>query len=188
MRIRPSKTSRNVLVIIGIFLVMILSIALLSLNNIEKQVRKNTGDALRVVVQSTHEAHKSWIETNKNNIRQLTKNPKLIALVDQHLTVPFIRKELLDSQSLKELKTFFDIHHTRSSAFGFYIISPDNITIGSMHDDSIGTTNLIAKKRPDLLQRAFNGETAFVPPIQDDNSSQPHSTNEYTENVFYSSY
>ncbi|MBT8363427.1 MAG: PAS domain S-box protein, partial [Deltaproteobacteria bacterium] len=42
------------------------------------------------------------------------------------------------------------------------------ISIGSQRDTNIGTRNLIALQRPDLLERAFAGDVLFVPPIESD--------------------
>nr|MBL0711403.1 response regulator [Colwellia sp.] len=42
---------------------------------------------------------------------------------------------------------------------------PDMVNISSADDHNIGTINLIAKQRPDLLNKAFAGESIFIPLI-----------------------
>ena len=51
---------------------------------------------------------------------------------------------------------------------GFFIINPDHISIASMRDINIGSLNIIAIHKPELLDRVFRGETVFVPPITSD--------------------
>ena len=51
---------------------------------------------------------------------------------------------------------------------GFFIIAPDFTNIGSMQDANMGRRNLIAEHHPDLLRKAFSGQTVFIPPIFSD--------------------
>ncbi len=176
MQFKSNKTFRNVLWSTGNFLALVSFIAYLALKEIEKQVREDIGNALKIVVQSTQEAQTIWIEDQKNYLRQLSRDPELIFLVYQHIEVSRTPQELLRSQSLKSLRIFFDTKRDLLDDIGFFIITPDNINIGSMRDANIGVTNLIAKQRPDLLQKAFNGETVFVLPIHSDVPLQHQST------------
>jgi PAS domain S-box-containing protein len=48
------------------------------------------------------------------------------------------------------------------------LIDPEHVSIGSMRDANIGTRNLISKQYPELLQRTFQGEVVFVPPLNSD--------------------
>ena len=51
---------------------------------------------------------------------------------------------------------------------GFFIIDRNGVSIGSARDTNIGTRNLIAEQKPDLLNQVFAGEPVFVPPISSD--------------------
>ncbi len=50
----------------------------------------------------------------------------------------------------------------------FFIINPNHISIASMRDVNVGSLNIIAIHKPELLDRVFRGETVFVPPITSD--------------------
>jgi len=63
--------------------------------------------------------------------------------------------------TLKTTKTFF-------SNIGFFVISPQGISIGSMRDSNTGSQNLIARKYPKYIKKAFDGQVSFVPPMDSD--------------------
>ena len=153
---------------IGIFLTVIFVIAQLALQQIEKQIREDIAVSLNTVVQSSHEALAVWVKNHKNSLRQLSFDPTLLSLTQEHLKVSPDREALLKSTSLKELRSFFDNNRDQYGDIGFFIINPDNINIGSMRDTNIGEVNLIAKQRPAILQKAFRGEVVFVLPVQSD--------------------
>jgi len=178
------KTFRNVILAIVTLLAIAFLIAHIALIEIEKQVREDIGNALEIVVQSTQESLIIWVENHKEFLKQLSKDTKLISLVHQHLEVSRTPQELLDSQSLKELREFFDTRRDKSEDIGFFIITPDYINIASMRNDNIGITNLIAEQRPELLKKAFNGETVFVLPVHSDVPLQ-HQSLEKPPTIFF---
>lgn len=51
---------------------------------------------------------------------------------------------------------------------GFFIISPDRVSIASMRDTNIDTENIINQQRKPYLDRAFMGEKVFIPTISSD--------------------
>jgi hypothetical protein len=166
MLFKTNKTFKIVLLATGFFMAVTFIITELALKKIEKQVRNDIGNALQVVVKSTKEAHIIWVENQKDYLKQLSRSPKLISLVRKHIKVPRTPQELINSQSLKELRVYFDARTDQSEDIGFFIITSDNINIASNLDATVGDKILTAEEPSAQLEKAFNGEAVFVLPIQ----------------------
>ena len=155
-------------ILMGIFLILISIFALTALKSIEEQSRKNAGESLRGVVTSAHESLLVWVESQKAVVQRLAQDPKLQELTAKHLDVTRIKPDLLKSQTLSHIRQHFDKLRDTQGDLGFFIISKDFINIGSMRDTNIGKTNLIVDQRPVFIQKAFEGYTTFIPPLESD--------------------
>ncbi|MDM8565178.1 bacteriohemerythrin [Candidatus Halobeggiatoa sp. HSG11] len=166
-------------IMISIFLIVILIITQVALKTIEKQTRTSAANSLQSVVNTTHESLSIWVENKKNAIMRLAQDPNLIDLVQKHLIFYRSKGSILNSNSLKKLREFFDTKRSKHGDIGFFIIAPDNISIASMRDNNIGTTNLIAEQSPVSLQKVFSGETVFILPIRSDVALETESQTSY---------
>jgi PAS domain S-box-containing protein len=108
------------------------------------------------------------VENGKFQLGQLVEEPRLVDLVKRQLAVPRSRKDLSASQALIELRGFFLQNKDRNGQAEFFIIAPDFVNIAAMSDKSLGSKNRIASQALNLLNRAFQGETVFVPPLWSD--------------------
>jgi len=151
-----------------IFLLIVIAGAWFSLQNMENRVRKKTGEALQVITTSTHHLLKGWITDEMHFIQQWVLDPHFVASVEELLKVPRNKEALINSNAQKLLRDSYNNKGKRSEDRGFFIISPDMISLASTRNANIGTINLIAEKRPEILKRAFDGETVFIPPITSD--------------------
>ncbi|MBF0368762.1 MAG: transporter substrate-binding domain-containing protein [Magnetococcales bacterium] len=136
------------------------------------QNRKNTlenvrGD-LQVALETTMDRLDSWVAERKNFMMQLGRDPELAAITRRLLMVPSTHEALKQSEALAEARAFFAKRKNEFGRIGFFIINPDTISIGSRRDSNLGSENLIARQKPELLERAFLGEAVFIPPIRSD--------------------
>ncbi|MCI5224218.1 MAG: diguanylate cyclase, partial [Candidatus Electrothrix sp. AR4] len=104
----------------------------------------------------------------KSFINKLGKDKELVLAVQRLLTKQAIPETLLASEELTEIRQLLATHEDNEEKNGFFIINPDLISIVSMRDENLGTPNFIAKERPDLIRRVFQGETVFIPPLRSD--------------------
>ncbi|MDX1709002.1 MAG: hypothetical protein R3274_10405, partial [Desulfobacterales bacterium] len=167
----------GILLLIAIgFILLVTVLAVFALEQIKAKIQTDAGDALQIVLQTTHESLNLWVESSKYQIRQTANDLTLMTLVDDQLKVPRNKDALLKSETLPKLRTFF---RSRSDQFGqagsFFIISPDLVNIASMRDGSIGARNVIANQALDLLNQAFKGSAVLVPPIWSDEALSPFS-------------
>ena len=151
------------------FIVLVTFMAGFALERIKLKIQADAGDALQIVLETTHESLNLWVESSKFQIRQIAGDLTLMTLVERQLNVPRNKDALLNSETLSKLHKFF---RSRSDQFGqagiFFIISPDLVNIASMRDGNIGARNVIANQALDLLNRAFQGSAVLVPSIWSD--------------------
>ena len=156
------------IILAGCFIALVVVLAWFALNRIEEKIQADVGEALQIVLQTTQESLNLWVESNKFHLSQLAEDLRLISLTERQLKVPRNKNALLKSDSLKELRDFFQYRKNEFGQAGFFIISPDFINIASMHDGNIGAKNLIANQALNLLNQAYQGEAVMVPPIWSD--------------------
>lgn len=120
-----------------------------------KTVRTTTKDALDI-----------WLDEKKKFLSQLGREEELTSLTLGLLRLP--PEQILGSPELVRARLFFARQEYVFGTVGFFLISPDGISIGSRRDSNVGTPNLIAEHQPKLFARVMAGETVFVPPSQSD--------------------
>ncbi len=122
----------------------------------------------RLVLKTVHQTTKLWAENHFESVNHLANTPKLYIITEDLLALPRNRQALLESSELALVRSSLAIEIARNGQEGFFIIAPDGVSIASLRDTNIGTTNLIAMQRRDLFDRVFRGETVLVPPIVSD--------------------
>jgi len=154
--------------VIGLFLTLTIILAWTAMNHIDQRIRRDMGTTLGIVLKSTQDSLRIWVNNNKDGLNQLLIEPELLRLAENLLTLPRNKEALAKSSEQKSARDFFRTRLEVSKKEGFFIIAPDFISIGSRRDANIGSKNLIARQREDLLNKVFQGKTVFVPPIFSD--------------------
>jgi len=156
------------IILAGCFISMVVVLAWFALDRVKEKIQADVGEALQIVLQTTQESLNLWVESYKFQLSQLAEDPRLISLTERQLSVSRNKNALLKSDTLKELRDFFQYRKNQFGQAEFFIISPDFINIASMWDGNMGARNLIANQALDRLNRAFQGEAVIVPPIWSD--------------------
>lgn len=153
---------------IFLFTCVIVFIAFLSLKNIKSQTKLSSQHALSTVLITTQEALHIWVEQKKRSIKDIARKTTLIELTEDLLTSSHEAESLIVNPALIKMRLFLrdilDVYEDN----GFFIISPDMISLGSMRDNNLGTTNFIYKRKKNQLMSSFNGETTFITTIASD--------------------
>ncbi|MDJ0862868.1 MAG: transporter substrate-binding domain-containing protein, partial [Gammaproteobacteria bacterium] len=156
------------LMVVVLFLSLVLLMTWAGLAEVERQMRREAGDLLRTVLDVTQESLRTWTEGRRLQIHSIARNPEVRKLTERIMKIPADAQSLSQSRPLAALREFFGRYREQVGDIGFFIIGPEGTSIGSMRDANLGTENLIARQRPDLLDRVFKGETVLVPPIHSD--------------------
>jgi signal transduction histidine kinase len=174
------------------FLVVLLTttinLAWLSLEYNKRQVLKKTEYAMETVLNTATEGLKLWVSEKKQLLSHLANMPPLKPKVEMLLTVTPERQALLASPALASVREYFSAHRGLVSQHGFFVINPDYISIASMRDSNIGRKNIIAELNPEYLDRVFQGEIVFIPPIQSDvylNQSEDKGLSDLPPTIFF---
>lgn len=156
------------LIFVGIFIAAVSTIAWITLAHNKQNALKNIANTLETVRDTTTEGLALWIENQKSYLSHIGTSQNLVDITKRLTQYGNDKVALVKSEALSQSRNFFENEAAVFESYGFFIINKDYISIGSKRDSNLGTTNLIAKQRPDLLDRVFNGETVFVPPIYSD--------------------
>ncbi len=150
------------------FIILVAVVTGFALGQVQTNIKTDVGEALQIVLQSSHESLNLWVESNKFQLNRLAEDPRIIFLTESQLEVPRRKNALIKTAALRELRNFLKPRQDQFGQAGFSIISRDYINIASMRDDNLGAKNLIANQALDLLNRAFEGHTVMVPPVWSD--------------------
>jgi len=156
------------MIAIVIFITTVLLVTWFAMERMDRQLRAEIGNTLTTVNKSVKETMEMWLEGRSREIQHLSRDRELLPLTEQLLKLPRDAKTIQQSTTLKELRRLYQYHMDNMNAKGFFIIAPDRISMGSLRDTNIGTLNLIADQKKQLMDRVFAGETIFVPPIYSD--------------------
>ena len=134
----------------------------------KKEVLNDIQNNLETILKGTSERLDIWTNQKKNLLRQLGRDPELVAITERLLAESLDDNALLTSSAQFEAREFIEREKDQFGEIGFFIINPDYISIASKRDSNIGSRNLIAVQRPHLIKKVFQGEAVFVPPIFSD--------------------
>ena len=150
------------------FIIVILLIGWFSLARIKSDILQDVEKNLRGTLLIAKQGLGLWESGRKALMKHFGDEPKLVASTEQLLKAPPDRKALAASEALREVRNYFKENKNVFPNIGFFIISPEKISIGSTRDINLGTPNLISLQYPELIKRAFEGHVGFVPPMESD--------------------
>ncbi len=153
-----------------------------------KATLRSVEQDLVFVLERTNDSLETWVRDSEAYLNSLGKHPSLVSLTEKLLKIPTDKASLQDSKLLEEIRYFFDENVEQFGSVGFFIINKDRVSIASRRNTNLGTENLIAIQAPELLDKAFQGEAIFIPPILSDveiQSANGVSTNLDAFNMFF---
>ena len=152
---------------LSFFVVLVAIVGSLALDRIKEKILRDTASSLENVLISTADRLGVWVELQQGVLQQIAMNPQLIQQSENLLSVATNPTALLNSNALAAVRSTLS-QNEADLGLGFFIIDRNGVSIGSARDTNIGTRNLIAEQRQELLDRVFSGESVFVPPIFSD--------------------
>ncbi len=141
----------------------------LSLSFIKAESKQGIQKSLNTVLNTTQETLQLWLSSRLGDLKELARDKEMIALakvlISSHHNKPNDQK---NSPALEKMRTLMAAKMQRYNDKGFFIINPDRVSIASMRDANISSENLINQQRKLYLDRAFMGDTLFIPSINSD--------------------
>ena len=139
----------------------------LALDYIKERVLQDVENNLVNALVTTEQRLAVWAEQQANVLSQIVRNPELIERAELLLDVESSPQSLLASDELAAVRATLD-EYQDVLGLGFFIIDKEGVSLASRRDNNVGTENLIAIQSPQILDRVFQGESVFVPPIYSD--------------------
>jgi hemerythrin-like metal-binding protein/PAS domain S-box-containing protein len=161
--VQEKTVFRNYLVQLTIGISFILLFGYLSYSMIEKQMKSAIIESLDSSLDLTEQGLISWFEENKHTVIALASSQEVIALTKKLLAVPASPEALISAPAQQQLRTLIQPQLNAHNLNGFFIISPDNISLASTRDANTGiNTPLI--DQPLLLEKLWSGMAAISHP------------------------
>lgn len=159
------------------FLIVTFLVSWVALSHMNQQMRSELGDTLSSVNGSVEKSLEMWFDNHIRTIKHIANDKELQPIFSILSLVSPEKETLRNADVQKELRSLFARILERENAKGFFIISSDHTTIGSMHDESLGSENMISVTSPAFFKRVFEGETVFIPPAVYERSATDEPTN-----------
>ena len=163
---QSSKIRRIGVGIIGLFLAVTIILAWMAINHVDQRIRRDIGVTLGIVLKSTQDSLRIWVDNNKRSLAQLIMEPEILEPIEALLSVPRDEDELANNNAQQVLREFFNSRLSTSLNEGFLVISPDFFVIGAHKNDELRLINQISQQDKERVKRALQGEMVFIPPIK----------------------
>lgn len=132
---------------------------------VESTLRQQVIQSLQTTLRASHEALRIWVDERQQQLQYIATNRELRSLVNPAPDAP---THLPISAHLDKLLS-------GNGAWRYFIIDTALRSIISKEEDTT-TAHLIARQRPDLMNRIFAGEAVLIPPIQTESKPGTRST------------
>ena len=140
----------------------------LALEHNKNEILNDLEINLEMTVENTHERLKTWIKGHELVLREFGRDPVLVEATREILTVSKDKNALLSSDALGKLRSFYNKYKGPLQSVGFFIIDKNYLNLASSRNENIGVLSIIYDQRPELIQKVFEGNSVFIPPIESD--------------------
>ena len=172
----PDKMSNKVLspgrgilglVIIAVALALVIVASWIMLSQIEKITRKDISSNFKADLASTSQGMCNWIEDCVSFVEIWSTSEQVIEITEKLLELSNDRQALLSSPYLKHMRKIYDHSYRPHGYLGFFLITPDGMSIASSRDSNVGTVNLMIQKKQ-FFNEVFSGKASFTLPMKSD--------------------
>jgi len=154
-------------IVVGIlFLCLVVAATWFALYRVENRARYAVGEVLESVLLTTHDALAVWSDQNKIFIKELAAMPTMRGLTYALLTLPEDKDVIEASPPLWNMRKLMEKVQTSRGVVGFSILSKNYLNYASRFDGNLLDKNVVSIQRPRLLDKAFLGDTIFIPPVR----------------------
>jgi signal transduction histidine kinase len=142
-------------------------------SSMQAEISRRVGNSLETVLNTTHEALRTWEERTTANAGFIANSEEIRAAVEKQIRVRHERADLFRSDALPRLRQILHPYIEQRGYSDFAIIATDGIQIASGLDEFIGQDS-IAKLNSPVLTEVFAGMASVGEPFQ--LPTDPHRT------------
>ena len=134
-------------------------------SSMEAEIARRVGSSLETVLNTTHEALRTWEQQTRTNVAFIANSAEIRAAVHRQIRLRHERSALIHSNALRELRQTLRPYIEQRGYSDFAIIATDGIQIASGLDEFLGQSS-IAKLNSSLLTEVFGGMADVGEPFQ----------------------
>lgn len=159
----------------SVFLGSISILGWIELGNIKAKILVNLENNLNSILVTTVERLDNWVDQEQFSLEQIAYNSDLAIETEKLLKLEQSKDVLVASKEQRKIREILK-PSSKSLGLGYFIINKAGISIASRRDGNIGTMNLIALQRSELLKNVFEGQSIFIPPVYSDIADGNHNS------------
>ncbi len=163
------------LIIMACILSTVIISSIIGLNDIKQRVTGNIKTMMKIIADANNNNLKEWIHLTAEYTEEIALNRELRKYTREIIKYEDNSDTLHKIHDTGDLNKLLTTAHKHDANCSYFIISSANVNLAAECPEDIGKKNVIAGKYPELLKKAFDGMTTFVPPIftsATDNESQ----------------
>lgn len=116
----------------------------LGLARISVNLREETGFALATVLETTHQAFRTWVRGEQTSALIWAESPEIVELARELLVTDPEPATLRVTPAQRRLRGLLTREQEARGYEGFFVIGPDHVNLSSSRDINVGTVNLLA--------------------------------------------
>ena len=153
------------LCILTVSMSLVILFSLIGLKSVKQYALKKTAENLVSVNNSVNEALRVWIEYNLRQITLLGESPEISDIVRPLLEIAEQQGTSGGSLELVTARGYMNYERPRGFERDYFIIDRNGRILAAGNDRNLGDFHPIFSYRKDLLDKAFQGNPVFVPPV-----------------------
>ncbi len=159
------KTHTRLEILFGVLILIAITVlSYLGLDRIKEQARTDLADSLQTTLHITNAALHGWIHDREDDAAHYVQRPDFQRELKKLLKLPRKKDLLLKASAQKNINKLLLPYIEEYSNLGFFIVSPDRITIASSHSPCIGEKNILIS-HGNYLDKVFAGTPELIPPL-----------------------
>lgn len=162
-----SQRNHRVLLTIVLAASALLWAAGLFFAHLQRDAKSHTASALETVLRTTHQALRSWADTQKSAAGLAASSPSLARLTENLLSVGPNAEQLRAHGSQQQIRALLQRYLTMFNFEDYFIVGPGNLNLSAMGDATIGQESVLVA-RSHMLARLWDGETVLTLPQHSD--------------------
>jgi len=139
-------------------------VGVVAVHGFKADAEKHVASMLQQTLNATHESLERWENQQRRDVHLWSQSDELVSIVQSLLKLSPTRQVLKNSPNQKKLRKLLRFAVKQHDYAGFFIISPDFISIASMRDSSLGRVSVLHQQKH-LLERVFAGDTRISLPL-----------------------
>ena len=131
---------------------------------LENETRNRIKEELQMVLNTSHGIVRLWIHELMTDAEKMANNPDLVAAVESvgNESGESFRVNLTKS---RKIRAHLIKNQSRNKVLKYAIVSKSYFNLSTFDGKRIGNANVVAIKRPNALQKVFEGKKIFIPPL-----------------------